>query len=199
MHLSVPRILPKDANRKDETGDKKTCTVTVEEEKRDDEEEQGSGKETASREEKVGSEKTGSQKLCPKNLKNEGETDLSVKLKTEEPMTEKPRKVSESSKNVEKEEDALTKEERSSIQPDTTQMKECHQKSERKRPSSPQKSNESKESDCKIMLKRNRLTSIDDSCLEDSTEISNLCTEAETTDTAQEQDEHKWVMDKGKC
>ncbi|KAK5605092.1 hypothetical protein CRENBAI_026514 [Crenichthys baileyi] len=193
----VPRIPPKDAKKHHETDGQKSCPVIDTKDVQN--KEQSSEKETSSRETKVAGEKEESQKMCPKDLKNEGETDLPVTLKTEESMIEKPKEVAESLKHTEKNDDALTEQERrSSIKQETSQLRDYQQKSETENWSSTSEKspNEASQNGGKMSPKRQPLASKDDLCSKESTEISNICTKVENTDTTDGEEKHKEVMDR---
>lgn len=189
LNVSVSRIPPKHTNKQLQTDDQKTGTVTDTKEKGLNQEEQTSGQEALSRETKVTAEKEGPQKVCLKDLKNEGETVLSVKLSTEEAMTENPKEtVVESHKNTEENNSALTKPEgNSSIKPEATQQ----QNNGRKRPMT---SDETSGNGCKMSPKRQRLTS-NKSCFEESTKISQESgTKVMNTNAADKEEDHKKVI-----
>ncbi|XP_008420126.2 uncharacterized protein LOC103472337 isoform X3 [Poecilia reticulata] len=173
MRKLVSRIPLKPTNKRQKTEDQKTCTVTDTKEKGLNQEEQGSAKEALSRE-----TKEGSQKVCLKDLKNEGATVLPVKLSTEEAMTENPKeKVVESQRNTEENNSAPTK-------PEATQQ----QTNKRKRPMIP---DEASENGCKMSPKRQRLAS-DESHFEESTKMSHESgTKVTNTNAADKEEDHK--------
>ncbi|XP_043994515.1 uncharacterized protein LOC122843657 isoform X2 [Gambusia affinis] len=181
MRKLVPRIPPKHISKQQKTDDQKTCTVTDTKEK-----EQSSGKEALSRETEAAAEKEGCQKVCLKDLENERETVLSVKLSTEEATTENPKEtVVESHKNTEENNSALTKPEGSSrIKPEATQQ----QKNERKRSMTP---DETGGNGSKMSPKRQRLSS-NESCFEESTKMSpESGTKVISTNAADKEEDHK--------
>ncbi|XP_027892310.1 uncharacterized protein LOC114156217 isoform X2 [Xiphophorus couchianus] len=186
MRKLVSRIPPKHTNKQLQTDDQKAGTITDTKEKGLNQEEQTSGQEALSRETKVATEKEGPQKVCLKDLKNEGETVLSVKLSTEEAMTENPKEtVVESHKNTEENNSALTKPGgSSSIKPEATQQ----QNNERKRPMT---SDETSGNGCKMSPKRQRLTS-NKSCFEEPTKMSQESgTKVMNTNAADKEEDHK--------
>ncbi|MEQ2309486.1 hypothetical protein AMECASPLE_039269 [Ameca splendens] len=137
--------------------------------------------------------------MCPEDLKNEGETDLPV-TKTEESMIEKPKEVAESHKHTEKNNDALTEQEgSSSIEHETTQLRDYQQKSETENglSTSEKSPNEASQNGGKMSPKRQPLASKEDLCSKESTEISNICTKVENTDTTDGEEKHKEGMDRG--
>ncbi|PWA15004.1 hypothetical protein CCH79_00008845, partial [Gambusia affinis] len=181
MRKLVPRIPPKHISKQQKTDDQKTCTVTDTKGK-----EQSSGKEALSRETEAAAEKEGCQKVCLKDLENERETVLSVKLSTEEATTENPKEtVVESHKNTEENNSALTKPEGSSrIKPEATQQ----QKNERKRSMTP---DETGGNGSKMSPKRQRLSS-NESCFEESTKMSpESGTKVISTNAADKEEDHK--------
>ncbi|XP_047239690.1 uncharacterized protein LOC124879274 isoform X3 [Girardinichthys multiradiatus] len=197
MRKLVPRIPPKDAKKHHETGSQKSCPVIDTKDVQN--KKQRSEKETSSRETKVAGEKEESQKMCPEDLKNEGETDLPVTLKTEESMIEKPKEVAQSHEHTEKNNDALTEQEgSSSIEQETTQLKDYQQKSETENGSSTSEKspNETSQNGGKMSPKRQPLTSKEDLCSKESTEISTNCKKVENTDTTDGEEKHKEVMDR---
>ncbi|KAM4550343.1 uncharacterized protein V3H82_019485 [Fundulus diaphanus] len=193
------RIPPKDTNKTHQSGAKEGCPVTdLKDNGQNNTEKQGRDKATVSGETKDAAEKERSQKMCPKDLKNEAETDVLVELKTEEPVPVKAEKIEESCKNTVKNNDAPTElEGSSSIKQETIQLRVCQQKSEREKPNTPEKSsNEARQNEHKLSTQRQQLTSKDDSCVEQLTEIAHICTKVENAETDDGAENQKELTDK---
>ncbi|XP_012724043.2 uncharacterized protein LOC105930392 [Fundulus heteroclitus] len=192
------RIPPKDTNKTHQSVAKERCPVTDLKDNGQNTEKQGRDKATLSGETKDAAAKEGSQKICPKDIKKEAETDVLVELKTEEPVPVKAEKIEESCKNTKKNNDAPTElEVSSSIKQETIERRICEQKSEKEKPNTPEKSlNEAKQNEHKLSTNRQQLTSKDDSCVEQLTEIAHICIKVENTETDDGAENQKELTDK---
>ncbi|XP_038144847.1 uncharacterized protein LOC119785944 isoform X3 [Cyprinodon tularosa] len=195
----VSRISPKNTNKQQETDARTKSPDTDAKESGGSEDKHGSDKETPSGETEGAAEKEGSPKTSPKDFKKEPEAELPAKLKTEEPVDEKPKEeAAQSHENAEKNDDPPIKQEKSSsIKQETTLLKESPQKNEIKRSSTPEKTLNNAGQNGSIMSPKTLQPVFkQESCFEEITDKSNICSAVKNTETSDGEVPDKDVMER---